>query len=173
MDVELIEKFINDAFPRLPIEERQDLINTAWIFFAENNIFSFSAMDSETLKKLKKHLVSEMFQVSWQEIGIEDLKSKSAAKTDFNVSEDESLSFFNQQSEQTNSFEIKQELENATAHFESRKEELKAILPPLLFEALHRKIATDAPIDLTVGFEEASLKILCRRALMRIRWVNS
>lgn len=172
MEIEFIEKFVKDAFPRLPVEERQELINTAWIFLAENNILQVSELDDETLKKLKKRLSSELNQVTWHEIGIEDLKRPWGSDGKLSINEDEMLSYFKEQSEQINQFEISRELENATAVFESQKENLKLLLPPLLFEALHRKIDIDAPVNLTAGFEEQSLKVLCRRALLRIQWLD-
>jgi len=172
MEIEFIEKFVKDSFSRFPIEDQQDLINTAWIFFAENNITQVSELDKETLKKLKKRLTSDLYQVNWREVGIEDLRLESSNSGNLDISEDEKLSFVKEQSEQIDRVEIKQEVEKAMVAFESQKEELMFLLPPLLYEALYRKIAADAPINLTAGFEDQSLKILCRRALMRIQWIS-
>lgn len=173
MEIEFIEKFVKDEFPLLPIDDRRDLINTAWLFLAENNIVQISGSDTEVLKNLKKYLSSELNQVNWREIKIEDWRQRlSDNSRNSNTSEDEKLSFIKEKSKQVDGIEIKQELENAAAAFETRKEELKSLLPPVLFEALNRGIFADTQVKWTAGFEEQTLKILCWRALMRIKWFS-
>lgn len=173
MDTEFIEQFVKSEFSRARVEDRQDLINTAWLFLTENNISQVSELTSEVLKKLKKHLEFDLNHVNWREIGIDDWQQRLSRDTHgFSISDDEKLSFIKNKSAQVDQIEIKQELEIAAAEFENQREELSSFLPPLLFEALHRGVLVDAPVKWTVGLEEQSLRILCWRALMRIKWIK-
>lgn len=172
MELHVIENFIRQEFPRVGIEDRQDLINSAWLFLAEHNVSEVSELSVDIQEQLKKCLGLELNQVNWREISAEDYQ-RYMFGDEFTSNEDELLSKIKKIGIQQDTNEISEELELAAAEFESRCEEIRTILPPVLFEALTRCIDPKTPINWTKGFEDHSLKFLCWRALVRITWVDT
>lgn len=171
MELELIEEFIREEFPNATVEGRQELVNTAWLFLAESEVSDMAEFTKELRGRLKQYLVADLKQINWREITIGDWRERVPGNSErSDGSDDEALSAIDRF--QNDLTEIRMELEKAASEFESRKEELRTNLPPVLFEALRRAIDSEATVNWTAGFEGQSLRIFCWRALVRLRWIH-
>lgn len=172
MDIEEIESFLRSEFPRITGDDRQDLVSAAWLFLNEND--ASEPIDADDLAvRLKKHLSDELNGGNWREVGVADLSTRSGTDpTGRTETQDEALSSISQKTRIPSVSELNQEIDAASIEFDRRQEELRNSLPPILFEALHRSVSVDAPVHWTATFDENSLKVLCWRAILRLRWKN-
>ncbi|MGC2236459.1 MAG: hypothetical protein WA584_09880 [Pyrinomonadaceae bacterium] len=194
MDWNLIEefakKFVRENSSRDDYEyEQREVVNQIYVFLSEYGITEIAEIDEELSAELTKHL-RKVLSFGWRIKSIQDIILRSGGTTATEMSEDEKLSFqvyvdsFAESEVFKDELEYiyrraninfagnsaKFEVEKASSNFESSIGLLNELLPPLLFEAFVNILKMNAELRFTAGFSEASLKVLARRALLRVRW---
>jgi hypothetical protein len=92
METEAIIQFVTKNFPRLPAEERLDLMTTAWLFLDANGI---NDLDEETAETLKAHLENHrQSEDTWRELKVGDLGLRGSR--DYKFGDDDKLGWLAQ-----------------------------------------------------------------------------
>jgi len=170
MQLDVIDQFVKKNFRKASLEDRQELVNAGWIYLYETGCLDSDDLTDDVAKDLKEHLEEVLNPDDWREVPVGGKRGSIVTDASGAPSDDEALTYHHRKTKIADLSVIKEELEAAAAMFETRRDKLAELLPPVLFDALESTIFGDTDARYA-KYEKASEKLLCRRALLRIGWI--
>lgn len=170
MDSELIEDFVDafvaQHFPKASPEDKRSLQASAFMYLYEEKDFKSDADDLIKLKaKLAQDLKDDFSVSAWREVKVDDLRRT----REYGSTAEDVLSKLTEASRSDSLKELKNEIKQTGMIFDQDRETFQKLLPPVLFEAFIRLLEPEIEPHWTAGFSDETIKILCWRAVERLR----
>lgn len=167
---EFIESFVEEHFRKASPEDKHSLQGSALMFIAEKEDFTPDEASLKELRaKLARDLKGDFGAENWREVSVEGMRRT----TEYDFTGEDVIDVLAKSAGPDAGRELSSELEEAATIFEQNREALREFLPPILFEAFMRFLEVETQAHLTAGFSDESLRVLCWRAVARIRSIQT